>query len=74
MTFSLDDFGSEVERRPGGCCPKCYDCATHFRYFCEALEHVGRTERMHKVEVHKGKPEVVHSCGCELCRKWIDVN
>lgn len=57
------------------CCPKCYDCAMHFDSFCQALDHLNTgIYSAHKVEIHIGAPESVHSCGCEQCRKWLEIN
>jgi hypothetical protein len=74
MNFALDDFGTDVTHRTGGCCPKCYVCATHFEFFCQALNHMNGAAHDHKVEMHVGKPEAVHSCGCQDCCKWIEIN
>lgn len=52
------------------CCPKCYTCAMHFDSFCQALDHI----EGHKVEIHIGRPEAVHSCGCARCLKWMEIN
>jgi hypothetical protein len=75
LAFSLDDFGGDVPHRKGSCCPKCYDCAMHFDYFCQALDHLNTgIYSAHKVEIHIGRPDAVHSCGCAQCRKWMEIN